>query len=89
MTTKKSYGIMPAMSYRNPVELAKAIGYSKQSIYNLLESGRIKGEKVNGRYWIITNSEFDRIVKFYKERVKSGYKLPFFPAKWTKKRKRA
>ncbi len=73
--------IIGHMKHKNAVQLAHAIGYTRQGVYKLLESGVVKGERVNGRYWIIKQKEFDRIIEFYHNRVRHGYKHPFHPSK--------
>ena len=75
------------MKHKSATQLAGIIGYSKQGVYKLLESGVIKGEKVNGRYWIITEREFNKAVQYVLDRKTNGYKYPFFPSKLSKKSK--
>ena len=80
--------MLESMKIRSAPELARALNCSKESVYQKLKKGVITGTLVDGKRWVVSEAEFQRVVAYQKARIAAGYSLPFFPEKRRKRKKR-
>lgn len=78
-------GLMKKDKFYTVTQLAKALGYSRYGVYKMIDRGLLKVEAV-GRWTVIPEKEYLRILDVKRKAVKKGKVRAFFGKKAKSKR---
>ena len=59
-------------------QFAERSGYSKDHVLNMLRSGRIKGMKINGKYWISGKEVQKLLLKRESKRMRTSLEVTMY-----------